>query len=788
MNQLPPSGFARSSPQAKNLASTYTAFSRSFIGSVGTIYNGSSEILLPVSILTMFLGNVLTCSGVTVGAVVVPQGMAYAKLAQLPVEFGLYSSFMGVLIYWFFATSKDITIGPVAVLSTVTGNVILKAEATGVDASRDVIGSSLAIIAGSIVLFLGLARLGWIVEVISLPAISAFMTGSAISIAAGQVPAMMGITGFSTREATYKVIINTLKNLGRTDLNASFGLTSLFLLYFIRWLCGFLAKRFPHRAKLFFFINTLRTVFIILLYVLISYLVNRNHREKPLVSVLKGVPRGFQHARVPHITTDIIKSFASDLPSTVIVLLIEHISIAKSFGRVNNYTINPSQELVAIGVSNCLGPFLGAYPATGSFSRTAIKSKAGVRTPFAGVITAAVVLLAIYALPAMFWYIPNATLAAVIIHAVGDLILSPNTVYQFWRISPIEVPIFFAGVIVTVFSSIENGIYTTVAVSVAVWAFRAFKAKGRFLGRAKIHSVVGDHLLDPTNNDKQEPRQSPNEGEDSVRQVFLPIDHHDGSNPQIQLEDPYPGIFLYRFSEGFNYPNANHYLDELTETIFKRTRRTNPASYARLGDRPWNNPGPRNGKEIRDADDRPTLKAIILDFSSVNNVDLTSIQNLIDVRNQLDKYAAPDTVDWHFCHISSRWTKRALAAAGFGYYTPEPDASGIHRWKPVFSVAEIGGSQSAAAAAEAAENRHAQRSISQVRSNDIEAAHESESSDAGSLNKQLELSKAYGSVEHDTAGATGRIAVVQGLNRPLFHVDVTAALNSALANAQRKSH
>ena len=788
MNQLPPSGFARSSPQAKNLASTYTAFSRSFIGSVGTIYNGSSEILLPVSILTMFLGNVLTCSGVTVGAVVVPQGMAYAKLAQLPVEFGLYSSFMGVLIYWFFATSKDITIGPVAVLSTVTGNVILKAEATGVDASRDVIGSSLAIIAGSIVLFLGLARLGWIVEVISLPAISAFMTGSAISIAAGQVPAMMGITGFSTREATYKVIINTLKNLGRTDLNASFGLTSLFLLYFIRWLCGFLAKRFPHRAKLFFFINTLRTVFIILLYVLISYLVNRNHREKPLVSVLKGVPRGFQHARVPHITTDIIKSFASDLPSTVIVLLIEHISIAKSFGRVNNYTINPSQELVAIGVSNCLGPFLGAYPATGSFSRTAIKSKAGVRTPFAGVITAAVVLLAIYALPAMFWYIPNATLAAVIIHAVGDLILSPNTVYQFWRISPIEVPIFFAGVIVTVFSSIENGIYTTVAVSVAVWAFRAFKAKGRFLGRAKIHSVVGDHLLDPTNNDKQEPRQSPNEGEDSVRQVFLPIDHHDGSNPQIQLEDPYPGIFLYRFSEGFNFPNANHYLDDLVATIFAKTRRTNPASYARLGDRPWNNPGPRNGKEIRDADDRPTLKAIILDFSSVNNVDLTSIQNLIDVRNQLDKYAAPDTVDWHFCHISSRWTKRALAAAGFGYYTPEPDASGIHRWKPVFSVAEIGGSQSAAAAAEAAENRHAQRSISQVRSNDIEAAHESESSDAGSLNKQLELSKAYGSVEHDTAGATGRIAVVQGLNRPLFHVDVTAALNSALANAQRKSH
>jgi sodium-independent sulfate anion transporter 11 len=739
-------------------------------------------------------------AGITVGAVVVPQSMAYASLANLPVEFGLYSSFMGVLIYWFFATSKDITIGPVAVLSTVTGSVILKAEERLPGVPRDIIASSLAVISGAIVLFLGLARLGWIVDLISLPAISAFMTGSAINIAVGQVPAMMGITGFSTREATYKVIINILKHLGRTDLNASFGLTALFLLYLIRFTCNQLAKRFPNRAKTFFFLNTLRTAFVILLYVLFSYLANRHHKAngtKTKIKTLGYVPRGFKHARVPHITTDIISSFASELPSTVIVLLIEHISIAKSFGRINNYVINPSQELVAIGVTNCLGPFLGAYPATGSFSRTAIKSKAGVRTPFAGVITAVVVLLAIYALPAMFWYIPNAALSAVIIHAVGDLITPPNTVYQFWRISPLEVFIFFAGVFVTVFSSIENGIYTTVSVSAALFLFRAFKARGRFMGRAKIHSVVGDHLLDRSDEDKKEasPRKTPQESEDSVRNIFLPIDHHDGSNPLIELEDPYPGIFIYRFSEGFNYPNANHYLDQLTEIIFAKTRRTNPNSYNRLGDRPWNDPGPRRGKETEEANDKPTLKAIILDMSSVNNVDLTSIQNLIDVRNQLDKYAAPDTVDWHFSNINNRWTKRALAAAGFGYYSPEPDNSGLHRWKPIFSVAELGGSHSAAAEAEARHNKNLARTASQAQRNehDIEAQptstgvrpEEDQSSEDGSLNKQLEYSRAYGGVERKKGN---RIAVVQGLNRPLFHVDVTAALDSALANAQRKSH
>ncbi|KAF2869542.1 sulfate permease-like protein [Massariosphaeria phaeospora] len=728
-------------------------------------------------------------AGITVGAVVVPQSMAYAKLAQLPVEFGLYSSFMGVLIYWFFATSKDITIGPVAVLSTVTGNVVLKAAEKIPDVPKDIIASSLAIVAGGIVLFLGLARLGWIVELITLAAISAFMTGSAINIAVGQIPALMGITGFSTRDATYKVIINILSHLGRSDLNAAIGLTALFLLYLIRFTCTFLAKRYPSRQKTFFFISTLRTSFVILLYVLISYLVNRNHRKKPLFSTIGTVPRGFKHARVPGITSEIVSSFSGELPSTVIVLLIEHISISKSFGRINNYTIDPSQELVAIGVTNVLGPFLGAYPATGSFSRTAIKSKAGVRTPFAGVITAVVVLLAIYALPAMFWYIPNAALSAVIIHAVGDLITPPNTVYQFWRISPLEVPIFFAGVIVTIFTTIENGIYTTIAVSAAMYLFRVFKARGRFLGRAKVHSVIGDHLLDPTEEDKNgNVRKQPTEGEESVRSVFLPIDHHDGSNPQIELEDPYPGIFIYRFSEGFNYPNANHYLDQLLEVIFKKTRRTNPATFGRPGDRPWNDPGPRRGKEVDPSDDRPTLKAIILDFSSVNNVDLTSVQNLIDVRNQLDRYASPDTVDWHFSNIGNRWTKRSLAAAGFGYYTPGPSDSGVQRWKPIFSVAEIGGLSSAAEAAEARENRKALRAASRSHDHavdDIEGRASTPSSESYSLDKQLTSSKAYA---RSTGGNGSKIVVVQGLNRPLFHVDVTAALNSALANAQRKSH
>jgi sodium-independent sulfate anion transporter 11 len=646
-----------------------------------------------------------------------------------------------------------------------------------------VIASALAIICGAIVCFLGLARLGWLVEFITLAAISAFMTGSAINIAAGQVPGMMGITGFNTRDSTYKVIINTLKHLGRSNLNAAMGLTALTMLYLIRIVCTQMAKRQPSKQKLWFFISTLRTAFVILLYTMISWLVNRHHRSKPKFTILGKVPRGFQHAAVPDIDIHMIKAFAGHIPASVIVLLIEHISISKSFGRINNYTINPSQELVAIGVSNLLGPFLGAYPATGSFSRTAIKSKAGVRTPFAGVITAIVVLLAIYALPAVFFYIPNASLAAVIIHAVGDLITPPNTVYQFWKISPLEVIIFFAGVFVTIFSSIENGIYTTITISAGLFLFRAFKARGRFLGRVKIHSVIGDHHLDGGAGDVKKAgdfgsagrgRSSGNDFDDqtAVRNAFLPIDHHDGSNPAIELEAPYPGVFIYRFSEGYNFPNANHYLDYLVETIFKQTRRTNPATYGRLGDRPWNDPGPRRGKELPKDDPRPTLKAIILDFSSVNNVDLTSVQHLIDVRNQLDRYTNPESVEWHFASINNRWTKRALASAGFGYPAVVQTVGDFQRWKPIYSVAEIGGSSSAAQAAQREFNKEELRRASRA---DVESAESRE---------DVEIAK------NDFEGAhhlsQSKAYVVHGVNRPLFHVDLTSAVHSAVHNIENR--
>lgn len=177
-------------------------------------------------------------------------------------------------------------------MSQVTGNIVLRAEDTLPGVPGHVIASALAVIVGSIVTFLGLARLGWLVEFIPLPSICAFMTGSAVNIISGQVPKLMGIKGVNTRQPTYRVIIDTLKHLGDSKLDAAIGLSAMTMLYCIRIFCSTMAKKQPHRAKLYFFMSTLRTVFVILLYVGISAGMNIHHRDKPRISLVGKVPSG----------------------------------------------------------------------------------------------------------------------------------------------------------------------------------------------------------------------------------------------------------------------------------------------------------------------------------------------------------------------------------------------------------------------------------------------------------------------------------------------------------------
>lgn len=153
----------------------------------------------------------------------------------------------------------------------------------------------MAVLSGAIVFFIGFVRIGWIVDMIPLVSLSAYMTGSAINILVAQTPTLLGETfpsPWTTRDPTYRVIINTLKYLPTAKLDAAMGLSALVMLYMIRMACNWAAKKYPSRQKSIFFVSTLRTVFVILLYTLISWLVNMNHKSKPSFKILGTVPSG----------------------------------------------------------------------------------------------------------------------------------------------------------------------------------------------------------------------------------------------------------------------------------------------------------------------------------------------------------------------------------------------------------------------------------------------------------------------------------------------------------------
>ncbi|KAG1871719.1 sulfate transporter family-domain-containing protein [Suillus subluteus] len=581
-------------------------------------------------------------AGLTVGMVLVPQGMSYAILATLPPQYGLYSSFVGVLTYCFFATSKDVSIGPVAVMSQTIAQIIIYVDSRYPDKwEATQIATTVAFVCGFIVLGIGLLRLGWLVELIPAPAVSGYMTGSAINIVAGQVPSLMGISGFNTRAATYEVIINTLKGLPRTALDAAWGLTGLFSLYAISII-----------SRLLFFVSVTRNAFVVIVLTIAAWLYCRHRKTssgKYPIAILETVPPGFQDVGAPVIDSELVKALAPQFPVATIILLLEHIAIAKSFGRVNGYKINPNQELIAIGVTNTLGTLFHAYPATGSFSRSALKSQSGVRTPLAGIFTAMVVIVALYGLTPAFYWIPNAGLSAVIIHAVAGLVASPSQVYTYWRVSPLEFIIWWAAVLVTVFSSIENGIYTSIATSFALLLIRMAHPRGYFIGKVTL-----------TRNSTES------------REVFVPLRKDGVTNQYVKVDPPTPGVIVYRFEESYLYPNCSLVNSAIVDYVRENMRRGIDFSTIQLADRPWNDPGPTRGNsQAAEAanNERPALHAIVLDFSGVSHIDTTAVQALVDTRNEVQRWANRP-VEFHFATILSPWIRRALVAAGFGIGTP----------------------------------------------------------------------------------------------------------------------
>jgi sodium-independent sulfate anion transporter 11 len=459
---------------------------------------------------------------------------------------------------------------------------------------------------------------------------------------------------------------------------------------------------------------------------------------------------------------------ASELPSIVVILIVEHIAIAKSFGRIFGYTINPSQEMIAQGASNILSPFVGGYVCTGSFGASAVLSKAAVRTPLAGLFSAAVLVLALYALTAVFFYIPNAALAGLIIHCTINLLTPPKALYRYWQLSPFELLIWVCGVFIAFFTNLEAAIYTTVGLSFALLLIRLARAPGKFRGSITVARVTRKRHMSDATASCAGSEKSIAASFGQIREVYVPYDHADGHNPKIQAEPAYPGVFVYRFSESFNYANQAFHIDYLTSHIKSHTRQTQTDDGISASDRLWCDALPATQSTDKTCS-LPVLRAVVLDFSTINIVDITSIQGLVDLRSTLDRYAAPAIVEWHFAGVHNRWTRRALALAGFG--SPASQSAGDHgSWYPIYTV-------STSLAGATAEEQHDMEIMRlEIRAGDEEAM---------GTHITHQVSKASSFSVHDKKTFTG-LQLLYGVDRPFFHVDLHEAVDAAVTAAKRQ--
>uniref|UniRef100_A0AAX7UAF1 STAS domain-containing protein n=1 Tax=Astatotilapia calliptera TaxID=8154 RepID=A0AAX7UAF1_ASTCA len=397
-------------------------------------------------------------AGLTVGLTTVPQALAYAEVAGLPVQFGLYSAFMGGFIYTFLGTSKDVTLGPTAIMSLLCSSVV------GGQPHRAVL---LSLLCGLIQAVMALLRLGFLLDFISFPVIKGFTCAAAVTIGFGQVKNILGIQGVP--QQFFLEVYYTFHKIPEARIgDVVLGLilhVSLFYkkkILFITFL-------------LYFFISSVRNAAVVIAASLIafSWEVYGNH----VFTITGKTTRGLPPFRPPPTSDttangtvvsfgEIVKDFGGGLAVIPFMGLLESIAIAKAFASQNDYRIDANQELLAIGVTNIMGSFVSAYPVTGSFGRTAVNSQTGVCTPAGGVVTSVIVLLSLAFLMPAFYYIPKASLAAVIICAVAPMV-DYRVVAKMWRIRKLDLLPFFVTFLMS-FWAVQYGIVGGIAVSGAL--------------------------------------------------------------------------------------------------------------------------------------------------------------------------------------------------------------------------------------------------------------------------------------------------------------------------------
>ncbi len=432
---------------------------------------------------------------VIVTIMLIPQSLAYATLAGLPPEVGLYASIAPLIVYAIFGTSRALAVGPVAVASLMTATAIAPFAAQG---SPEYLGAAvaLALISGFLLIILGVLRLGFLANFLSHPVISGFITASGIQIAASQLNPLLGIP--AKGETFYELVISLVENA--TAINwytAAIGIPVLIFLFRVRTHLAPTLQKLGIKPQLASMLARVGPVVAIIITIVIVAIFNL---EAKGVRVVGTVPQGLPSLAFPGFDGALWQALLVPALLISIVGYVESISVAQTLASKKRQRIDPNQELIALGASNVGAAVSGGYPVTGGFARSVVNFDAGAETPAAGAFTAIGIALATLFLTPYLFFLPNATLAATIMVAVLSLV-DLKAIKHTYQYSPADAAAMVATIGITLVIGIEAGLIAGVLLSLFIHLYRTSKPHVAVVGQVpgtehfrniERHEVVTD--------------------------------------------------------------------------------------------------------------------------------------------------------------------------------------------------------------------------------------------------------------------------------------------------------
>ncbi|MDA0608649.1 MAG: solute carrier family 26 protein [Bacteroidetes bacterium] len=411
-----------------------------------------------------YLGGDLS-AGLTVGIMLIPQGMAYAMIAGLPPVFGLYAALIPQVIYGILGTSRQLSVGPVAMDSLLVAAGLGALSLSGIE---EYIGMAifLALFMGSIQFLLGIVRMGFLVNFLSKPVISGFTSAAALIIGLSQLKHLLG-TQIERSNQIHTLLFNAFKTIDQTQWIALvLGLTAIVIIKGLKRI----HKRIPG------------ALIVTLLGIVVTYVFRLDQLG---LSIVQDVPKGLPSFSLPSVEQSRIAELFPIAITLALIAFMEAISVAKAVEEKHKLNeVRPNQELIALGLSNVIGSLFQSYPTTGGFSRTAVNDQAGAASTLASFISAAIVGLTLLFLTPLFYYLPNTVLAAIIMVAVFGLI---DIEYPkvLWKNRKDEFALLLFTFIITLTVGIKEGILFGVLLSLLLLVYRSSKPHFAILARVK---------------------------------------------------------------------------------------------------------------------------------------------------------------------------------------------------------------------------------------------------------------------------------------------------------------